>query len=489
LLLAWRGYREGTMLATAPSLESTFARELPELTVRWHPREVPDPALAVLNEALCTELGIDIGWARSPDGVAVLAGAAAPPSGTPVAQAYTGHQFGLLQPRLGDGRAVLLGELRDRDGRLRDLHLKGSGATVFARGGDGRAVLGPMLREWLVSEYMHRIGIPTTRALAVVATGERVLREDGPQPGAVLCRVASSHLRVGTFVFAASAPDVLRRLTEMAIARHHPQCTDAERPALALLEAVCEVQARLIAQWMCAGFVHGVMNTDNMTVSGETIDYGPCAFIDAFDPGAVFSSIDANGRYAFGNQPLVAQWNLARFAEALLPLLAEEEGDEDAAVAAATEVLGGFTARFGAHWRDGMRARLGLGGEHADDEHLIAGLLETMRTTGLDYHLTLRGLAGPATIRPELADWAGRWRDRANLTDAQLAAAVLDANPLYLPRNHIVEAALDAANGGDLAPAFELAEVLTQPFDAQPGRERFAAPPPGEYRAVTYCGT
>lgn len=477
------------MLATAPSLESTFARDLPELTARWHPREVPDPSLVVLNEELCAELGIDTGWARSPDGVAVLAGATQPPSGTPVAQAYTGHQFGMLQPRLGDGRAVLLGELRDRDGRLRDLHLKGSGATIFSRGGDGRAVLGPMLREWLVSEYMHRIGIPTTRALAVVATGERVLREDGPLPGAVLCRVAASHLRVGTFVFAASAPDVLRRLTEMAIARHHPQCADAERPALALLEAVCEAQARLIAQWMCAGFVHGVMNTDNMTISGETIDYGPCAFIDAFDPGAVFSSIDANGRYAFGNQPLVAQWNLARFAEALLPLLAEEDGDEDAAVRAATELLSGFTARFGSHWRAGMRARLGLSGEHPDDDRLIADLLETMRTASLDYHLTLRGLADPAAIRPELSDWAGRWRDRADLTDAELAATVLAANPLYLPRNHIVEAALDAADGGDLAPALELADVLARPFDAQPGRERFAEPPPDEYRAVTYCGT
>src|SRR4051812_46925918 len=328
-----------TVADTRPlfALDDWFVRDLGGLYQAWQAAPSPSPELVALNEELAGELGLDAEALRSPEGVAVLAGAAVPAGATPVAQAYAGHQFGNYSPRLGDGRALLLGELTDTAGQRRDLHLKGSGRTPFARGGDGRATLGPMLREYVVGEAMHALGIPTTRALAVVATGEPVRRET-VLPGAVLARVASSHLRVGTFQYAAATrdADLLRRLTDHAIARHHPQAAEAERPALALLEAVVEAQASLVAQWMGVGFVHGVMNTDNMTISGETIDYGPCAFLDAFDPATVFSSIDRGGRYAYGNQPRVARWNLARFAEALLPLI---DDDTDRAVEAATAVV------------------------------------------------------------------------------------------------------------------------------------------------------
>ncbi|HEY0508058.1 MAG TPA: YdiU family protein, partial [Blastococcus sp.] len=311
-------------LAPAPSitLDGRFARELPEMARPWQAEEAPDPQLLVLNEPLAAELGLDPDWLRSADGVRLLIGNAVPAGATPVAQAYAGHQFGGFTPRLGDGRALLLGELTDADGRLRDLHLKGSGRTPFARGGDGLAAVGPMLREYVISEAMHALGIPTTRSLAVVATGRQVRRET-LLPGAVLTRVAASHLRVGSFQFAAATGDIdlLRRLGEHAISRHHPGATDAERPFLALFDAVVTAQAQLVARWMHVGFIHGVMNTDNMTISGETIDYGPCAFLEAFDPATVYSSIDSGGRYAYGNQPLVAEWNLARLAEALLPLL------------------------------------------------------------------------------------------------------------------------------------------------------------------------
>ncbi len=332
----------------------------------------PDPRLLVLNEPLATQLGLDPQWLRSPDGLRFLLGNLVPSGATPVAQAYAGHQFGGFVPRLGDGRALLLGEVVDADGRLRDLHLKGSGATPFARGGDGLAAVGPMLREYIVSESMHAMGIPTTRSLAVVATGRQVQRET-PLPGAVLARVASSHLRVGTFQYAASTGDndLLRRLADHAIARHHPAAAEAENPYLALLEAVISVQAALVAQWMLVGFVHGVMNTDNMTISGETIDYGPCAFMEAYDPETVFSSIDSWGRYAYGNQPSIAVWNLARLAEALLPLLAD---DQDRAVALAEESLGGFGPQFQAALTTGMRTKLGArrrcggrGGDTADE--------------------------------------------------------------------------------------------------------------------------
>src|SRR3712207_260279 len=322
------------------------------------PLPFPAPRLLGLKEPLAIELGLDPAWLRTSDGLRLLVGTAVPGGATPVAQAYAGHQFGGYVPRLGDGRALLLGELVDADGRLRDLHLKGSGRTPFARGGDGLAVVGPMLREYVVSEAMHALGVPTTRSLAVVATG-RPVRRDALLPGAVLARAASSHLRVGSFQYARATGDVdlLRRLADHAIARHHPGAAAAEHPYLALFEAVEDAQARLVAQWMHLGFIHGVMNTDNMTISGETIDYGPRAFMEAFDPATVHSFIDEHGRYAYGNQPAVAEWNLARLAEALLPLFSE---DEEQAVELAVASLGRFGGMYETAWSAGMRAKLGL---------------------------------------------------------------------------------------------------------------------------------
>ena len=340
------------------TLEDSFARELPELALRWKAETAPAPELLVLNEPLAVELGLDPEQLRTPEGLRLLVGNSLPEDANPVAQAYAGHQFGGYSPQLGDGRALLLGELRLRDGSVRDLHLKGSGRTPFARGGDGRAAVGPMLREYVVSEAMHALGIPTTRSLAVVATGAQVQRET-VLPGAVLARVASSHLRVGSFQLARATDDtaLLRRLADHAIARHHPEAASAENPALALFDAVVSAQASLVAQWMLVGFIHGVMNTDNMTISGESIDFGPCAFMDAYDPATVYSSIDTGGRYAYGNQPVVAEWNLARLAEALLPLMHDEQ---DAAIALAVESLGGFRRQYDAAWAAGMRAKLGL---------------------------------------------------------------------------------------------------------------------------------
>jgi uncharacterized protein YdiU (UPF0061 family) len=342
---------------TSVALDDFFARELPEMSVRWQAAAADDPRLLVLNDELASDLGLDPAWLRSADGVAFLLGNAVPDGATPVAQAYAGHQFGGFVPRLGDGRALLLGEFRTEDGR-RDLALKGSGATPFSRGGDGLAAVGPMLREYVISESMHALGIPTTRSLAVVATGSQVYR-DTPLPGAVLARVAASHLRVGSFQYAANSGDrdVLRRLADHAIARHHPGASDAPNRYVALFNSVVSAQAALMAQWMLVGFVHGVMNTDNMTISGETIDYGPCAFMENFDPVTVFSSIDHGGRYAYGNQPAIAAWNLARFAEALLPLIDE---DADRAIEVATAALGAFGPQYEAAWSVGMRAKLGL---------------------------------------------------------------------------------------------------------------------------------
>jgi serine/tyrosine/threonine adenylyltransferase len=344
-------------------LDDSFARELVGLHQPWAPVPVTEPAPIVLNDALAAELGLDVAALRSPDGVALLAGNTVPEGVETVAQAYAGHQFGGYSPRLGDGRALLLGEFVDADGHRRDLHLKGSGRTPFARGGDGRAAVGPMLREYLMGEAMHALGIPTTRALAVVATGESIIREvDGrgvQVPGAVLARIASSHLRVGTFQYASASGDrdLLQRLTDYAIARHAPDAAGADHPALALYEQVVAVQADLVAQWMAVGFIHGVMNTDNTTISGETIDYGPCAFVDAYDPATVYSSIDHGGRYAYGNQPAIMTWNLARLAEAMLPLF---DDDGDRAIEMATGVLETFPTRFQDAWSRAMHAKLGL---------------------------------------------------------------------------------------------------------------------------------
>ena len=483
------------------ALDNSYVRELDGLYEAWQAAPAPAARLLVLNEELAAELGVDADALAAPDGVAVLAGNDTPEGTTPVAQAYAGHQFGGYSPRLGDGRALLLGEVLDVHGRRRDLHLKGSGRTPFARGGDGKAAVGPMLREYVIGEAMHALGIPTTRALAVVATGEGVARET-LLPGAVLSRVAASHLRVGTFEYAARRDDpaLVRRLADYAIARHHPGASEAEDPYLALLEGVVDVQASLVARWMLVGFIHGVMNTDNMTISGETIDYGPCAFMEAFDPATVFSSIDHGGRYAYGNQPPIAQWNLARLAETLLPLI---DADTDTAVAAATDVLGSFPDRFHRYWSHGMRAKLGMTHDREEDGALIDDLLALLRAQRVDYTSGFRALSSAllgdaARARSLFAEpsafdaWAERWRARLSSEgDLKTVAEAMDrVNPAYIARNHRVEEALAAATGDDLEPFNRLLQVLVRPFDERPGLEAYAAPAPpdfGEYR--TFCGT
>ncbi|MGB3286397.1 protein adenylyltransferase SelO [Mycolicibacter algericus] len=472
-----------------PLLTADFAREFPELAQPWQAATPADPKLLVLNEKLAAELGLDPDWLRSPDGLKLLTGTSVPDGATPVAQAYAGHQFGNYVPLLGDGRALLLGELAG-DHR-RDIHLKGSGRTPFARGGDGLAVVGPMLREYLISEAMHALGIPTTRSLAVVATGAQVQRET-QLPGAVLTRIAASHLRVGSFQLVAQQAratgdlGLLRRLAEHAIARHHPQAAQAENPYLALFEAVVEAQASLVAEWMLVGFVHGVMNTDNMTISGETIDYGPCAFMDAYDPATVFSSIDYAGRYAYGNQPLVAQWNLARFAETLLPLLA---ATEELALSTAVETLEGFMPRYHGHWSAGMLAKFGLTGS-VEAAALIDQTLALMKDNAVDYTSFFRNLAragrgDTAALPPLFDDWLARWQALQPDVDAMDRV-----NPVYIPRNHLVEQALTAAMRDDLVPVRKLLEVLAEPYDERDGLADYAAPAPpefGDYR--TFCGT
>jgi serine/tyrosine/threonine adenylyltransferase len=477
-------------------LQDRFARELPEMAVRWQSETTPDPRLLVLNESLATELRLDAPWLRSPDGLRFLVGNQVPAGAVPVAQAYAGHQFGGLVPRLGDGRALLLGELPDGHGRVRDIHLKGSGPTPFARGGDGFAAVGPMLREYVVSEAMYALNVPTTRSLAVVATG-RPVRRESLLPGAVLVRVASSHLRVGSFQYAALTGDVdlLRRLADHAIARHHPDAAEAKHPYRALFEGVVTVQAALIARWMLIGFVHGVMNTDNTTISGETIDYGPCAFMEAYDPDTVFSSIDQWGRYAYGNQPAIVGWNLARFAEALLPLLSD---DVEEGVALAQEAFGAFHTEYDATWSSGMRAKLGL---RADVEagfvtSLVDELQRLLKENHVDYtsffrHLgrAARGDTEPARgLFVDLAgfdDWVSRWR--ALSPDAE---SMDRANPIYIPRNHLVEEALAAATAGDLTPVEQLLDAVTAPYDERPGLERYASPAPEDFGSYqTFCGT
>ncbi|MCB5281677.1 hypothetical protein BJQ89_01427 [Arthrobacter sp. ES1] len=466
------------------------------MSIPWQADEAPDPRLVVLNKPLAGELGLDPAYLRGSDGLRLLIGNLVPDGATPVAQAYTGHQFGSLAPRLGDGRALLLGELMDVEGRLRDVHLKGSGRTPFARGGDGRAVLGPMLREYIVSEAMHALGIPTTRSLAVVATGQQVQRET-MQPGAVLTRVASSHLRVGSFQYARGTGDIglLRRLADHAITRLHPAAAAARHPHLALFQAVISAQASLVAQWMLVGFVHGVMNTDNMTISGETIDYGPCAFLDAFIPATVFSSIDETGRYSYRNQPAIAEWNLTRLAESLLPLFHDEQ---EQAIALAQESLAGFRQQYGAAWSAGMRAKLGLAAGVEDDvaATMVDELLSILQAGRADHTAFFRSLGaaargntGPArSLLPDPAAFDA-WVERWSAEDPD-ADAMDRVNPAYIPRNHLVEDALAAGTGGDLAPLGQLLAAVTNPFVERPGLERFAAAPPvefGPYR--TFCGT
>jgi len=495
------------MSATAESslFDNTYARQLPDLVVPWRPAQVPQPSLLWLNRALADELGLPAEWLDDARAAALFSGNDVPAGAQPVAQAYAGHQFGQFSPSLGDGRALLLGEVVDTQGRRRDIAFKGSGRTPFSRGGDGKAAVGPVLREVILGEAMHALGIPTTRALAAVATGEAVFREE-PLPGAVLTRVAASHLRVGTFEYFASRDEheKLAQLADYAIARHDADLADDPQRYLALLRRVAERQAALVAQWMHVGFIHGVMNTDNMTISGETIDYGPCAFMEAHRPSAVFSSIDRHGRYAYANQPLIARWNLARLAESLLPLMDPE--DPMRAVPAATEVIDAFPAMYEQHWLAGARRKLGLQQAQAEDATLAEDWLKLLHTQAVDHTLGWRHLAGAAEgeglalqalfedARP-LHGWLARWRARCEAehsTGPQRAQAMRAVNPLYIARNHIVEDALAAASEDrDLGPLHQLLQVLAQPFDERPGLERYALPAPAEVTAGyrTFCGT
>ena len=491
------------------AFDNTYARELPGAYVAWKPAAAPAPELLYLNRALADELGLDAAALAGAEGAALFAGNALPEGAEPIAQAYAGHQFGGFSPQLGDGRALLLGEVIDRHGQRRDIALKGSGRTPFSRGGDGKAAVGPMLREVLIGEAMHALGIPTTRALAVVSTGEPVMRE-GALPGAVLTRVAASHLRVGTFQYFAARGEVdkLRQLADYAIARHDPALVDAPDRHVALLHAVAERQAKLIAQWMNVGFIHGVMNTDNMTISGETIDYGPCAFMEAYDPATVFSSIDHGGRYAYGNQPLIARWNLARLAEALLPLMADRE-DEAAvqqAVAQVTAVIDDFPALYAQALLQGQRAKLGLQQADEGDAALSDDWLALLQQHGVDFTLAWRRLAGAAAgdanpLRALFAEasavnpWLQRWQARCALEggDApQRAARMRQVNPWFIPRNHRVEEALAAASSqGDLQPFKALLAALQRPYDEDPVLATYAQPAAVEVAAGyrTFCGT
>ncbi len=487
---------------------NSYARLPEHFYARLNPTPVAAPQLVKLNTRLAENLGMDAKALTSAAGVEFLAGNRIVAGSEPLAMAYAGHQFGHFVPQLGDGRANLLGEVISRDGQRYDIQLKGSGRTPFSRGGDGRAALGPVLREYIVSEAMAALGVPTARSLAAVTTGEMVFRE-GSLPGAVFTRVAASHLRVGTFQYFAARGDNkdIRTLADYAIARHYPEAAQATHPYSAFLDGVIERQARLIAQWVMLGFIHGVMNTDNMSISGETIDYGPCAFLEAYEPDKVFSSIDHRGRYAYSNQQHAGQWNLARLAETLLPLLAEETGSDEAALASATEALATFTTRFEAARVAGLRRKIGLVAKHADDAALAEDLLERMAANGADFTLTFRHLCeaalgpqGDDGVRSLFTDpnayeaWALGWRRRLQDepgTAQQRAEAMRKVNPLYIPRNHFVEAAIAAAvEDRNFAPFEELLEATSRPYEERPELERYARPAlPEQYVTQTFCGT
>ncbi len=490
----------------AVQFDNSYARLPDRFHARLDPTPVEAPALIRWNAALAADLGLDRTGASDGDLAAIFGGNRRPDGAEPLAMAYAGHQFGNFVPQLGDGRALLLGEVVDADGRRRDIQLKGSGPTPFSRRGDGRAALGPVLREYIVSEAMNALGIPTTRSLAAVTTGEVVYRED-ILPGGVLTRVAASHIRVGTFQFFAAQGDGegVRALADYAIDRHDPRSREADKPYLAFLNGVIDRQAFLVAQWMQVGFIHGVMNTDNMTISGETIDYGPCAFLDVYHPGKVFSSIDYGGRYAFANQPSIAQWNLARLAETLLPLI---DPDRDKAIEIATEAVMNFTGRFEAYWADGMRRKIGLATSAEDGDAQLAGdLLVAMARGNADFTLAFRHLsdaivadADDTGLRQhfdqtaDLEAWLPRWRSRLAAEPMELAerkALMNGVNPLFIPRNHRIEEAISAAvTEQDFAPFHRLVDVLARPFDEQPDHADYAVPPrPDERVMATFCGT
>ena len=485
--------------------QNTYAALPANFFARVAPTPVAAPRLIKLNRPLAAHLGLDPDLLSSPEGAEILAGKTVPAGAEPIAMAYAGHQFGQFVPQLGDGRAILLGEVIDKDGVRRDIQLKGSGPTPFSRRGDGRAALGPVLREYIVSEAMFALGIPTTRSLAAVITGESVMRET-MLPGAVLTRVAASHVRVGTFQYFAARGDTegVRRLADHAIARHYPQAANAARPYHALLEGVVARQADLVARWLLVGFIHGVMNTDNTSISGETIDYGPCAFMDHYDPAQVFSSIDEMGRYAYANQPRIALWNLTRLAECLLPLFSD---DQEKAIAQAQEILGEFVEKFTAAYQAGLRNKIGLFTMRDGDEALVQDLLDAMARNQADFTLSFRRLceaaldpANDAGVRalfaepPAYDEWAARWRQRASeepQSPAERQAAMLSVNPAFIPRNHRVEAVIQAAMlNDDYAPFEELLAVLSKPYQDQPQFADYAEPPQPDQRVLqTFCGT
>jgi uncharacterized protein YdiU (UPF0061 family) len=494
------------------SFENTYARLPERFYARLNPTPVSAPKLIKLNRELAQHLGLDPAALVGEEGVAMLAGNCVAAGAEPLAQAYAGHQFGSFVPQLGDGRANLLGEVIARNGRRYDIQLKGSGPTPFSRRGDGRAALGPVLREYIVSEAMAALGVPTTRGLAAVTTGEQVWRET-VLPGAVLTRVAASHLRVGTFQYFAAQNDTeaVRQLADYAIARHYPEAAHASKPYRVFLDGVIARQAQLIAQWMLVGFVHGVMNTDNTSIAGETIDYGPCAFMEAYDPATVFSSIDHYGRYAYGNQPRIALWNLARLAETLLPLFELESGSEEAALESAKEALTSFDPQFELAIRSGLGRKLGLVTEREGDVALAESLLQRMAAHHADFTLTFRrlsdaagGLQGDQAVRVLFDDpaaydgWAMAWRERLkqdvlqeNDADQARAHLMRRVNPAFIPRNHLVEAVIDAAvTRQDFQPFEELLAVVTRPYDDRPELQKYSAPArPEEAVHQTFCGT
>ena len=485
--------------------QNTYAALPAGFFARVAPTPVAAPRLIKLNRPLAVHLGLDPDLLSSPEGTEVLAGKRVPDGADPIAMAYAGHQFGHFVPQLGDGRAILLGEVIDADGVRRDIQLKGSGPTPFSRRGDGRAALGPVLREYIVSEAMAAMGIPTTRSLAAVMTGESVMRET-MLPGAVLTRVASSHIRVGTFQYFAARGDTegVRQLADHVISRHYPEAANAERPYHALLQGVIARQAQLIARWLLVGFIHGVMNTDNSSISGETIDYGPCAFMDQYDPATVFSSIDEQGRYAYANQPRIALWNLTRLAECLLPLFSS---DQDKEISEAQALLADFAEKFDAAYQAGLRAKLGLFTARDDDAVLAQDLLSAMAQNQADFTLTFRWLgdaaldaADDSEVRSLFTDpgaydeWAVRWRQRLGEEPQDAGTrrnAMRKVNPAFIPRNHRVEAVIQAAmNNDDFAPFEELLTVLSKPYEDQPAFAAYAEPPLPDQRVLqTFCGT
>jgi len=487
------------------ALGSTYGLLPARFYTRIAPTPVENPRLIKFNRDLAAELDLDFEGLSGDTLASIFSGNVVVPGSQPLAMVYAGHQFGQFVPQLGDGRAILLGEVRDRFGRLRDIQLKGSGRTPYSRNGDGRAAMGPVLREYLVSEAMHALGIPATRALAAVTTGEVVIRERRV-PGAILTRVAASHVRVGTFQYFAARGDAeaIKQLAEYVIERHYPDAGAAGNPYLELLRSVVQRQARLVAGWMNAGFIHGVMNTDNMSVSGETIDFGPCAFMDTYDAGTVFSSIDHMGRYAYANQPAAAQWNLARFAETLLPLIDTESGR---AIQRASEAIGEFSGGFDGYWLAGMRRKLGLFLEEDGDPNLARGLLDTMQRGGADFTRTFRGLcyaaeseAADEIVQSAFADptvyrqWAKGWRSRLSRESqpaSARAASMRSVNPAVIPRNHRIEKVInEAVERGDYTAFEELCLVLSRPYEGQPSFAAYENPPLPEERVLqTFCGT